>query len=181
MRTSIIDPHIIIAKVKDLCQRLEYFGVKVKDARKHPQISPVTIFKSLLLIPILRLKSLNQLDNYLRLPEGIRFIGSKRKMVVSDSTMERSLAGFAIDSVRKILNAVVGFARARGYHKITLASGRRMIAGIVDGTEIGKKLCSVFYEIGKVNLLVDVERIKKRGKELEASWKLMEKHLCDKE
>ncbi|MEW6379087.1 MAG: hypothetical protein AB1611_05715 [bacterium] len=136
MRTSIIDPAIIIAKVKDLCQRLEFLGIKVGDARKHPRISPVDIFKSLLLIPILRLKSLNQLDNKLRLPE-------------------------ARDSVRMILKAVVRFAQARGYHKVTLSSGRKLIAGIVDGTMIGKKLCSVFYEIGKINLLVDVERIKK--------------------
>jgi hypothetical protein len=127
----------------------------------------------------LRLKSLNQLDNYLRLPEIRRFIGSKREIVVSDSTMERSLKGFTSDSVRKILKAVVRFAQAMGYHKVTLCSGRKLIAGIVDGTTISKKLCSVFYEIGKVNLLVDVERIKKRGKELEASWKLMEKHLPD--
>jgi hypothetical protein len=179
MRSSIMNPHIIISKIRDLCQRVEFPDIKVGDARKHPLISPATIFKSLLLIPILRLKSLNQLDNYLRLPEIRRFIGSKREMVVSDSTMERSLKGFTIDSVRKILKVVVRFAKAMGYHKVTLSSGRKVIAGIVDGTTIGKKLCSVFYEIGKVNLLVDVERIKKRGKELEASWKLMEKHLSD--
>lgn len=179
MMSSIMNPYIIISKVKDLCQRLEYFGIKVGDARKEPQISPVTIFKSLLLIPILRFKSLNQLDNNLRLPEVRRFIGSKRKMVVSDSTMERSLKGFTIDSARKILSAVVKFGRARGYHKVTLSSGRKLIAGIVDGSTIGKKLCSVFYGIGKINLLIDVERIKKKGKELEASWKLIEKHLAD--
>jgi hypothetical protein len=179
MKSSIVDPHIIISKIKDLCQRVEFLDIKVGDARKHPLISPATIFKSLLLIPILRLKSLNQLDNYLRLPEIRRFIGSKREIVVSDSTMERSLKGFTSDSVRKILKAVVRFAQAMGYHKVTLCSGRKLIAGIVDGTTISKKLCSVFYEIGKVNLLVDVERIKKRGKELEASWKLMEKHLPD--
>jgi Transposase DDE domain len=177
--SSLVSPHIIIAKVKDLCQRLEFFGIKVGDARKHPQISPVVILKSLLLIPILRLKSLNQLDNYLRLPEIKRFIGSKRQVVVSDSTMERSLKGFTIDSLRMILKAIVRFGKAMGYHKVVLSSGRKLVAGIVDGTRIGKKLCSVFYEIGKVNLLVDVERIKKRGKELEASWKLVEKHLSD--
>jgi hypothetical protein len=179
MRSSITDPHIIISKIKDLCQRLELFGIKIGDARKHPLISPVDIFKSLLLIPILRLKSLNQLDNYLRLPEVRRFIGSKRDMVVSDSTMERSLKGFTIESVRKILKAIVRFVRARGYHKVTLSSGRKLVAGIVDGTTISKKLCSAFYEIGKINLLVDVERIEKRGKELEASWKLMERNLSD--
>lgn len=108
-----------------------------------------------------------------------RFIGSKRKMVVSDSTMERSLEGFALGPVRKILKAVVKFARARGYHKVILSSGRKLIAGIVDGSTIGKKLCSAFYEIGKDNLLVDVERIKKRAKELEASWNLVEKHIAD--
>lgn len=177
--SPLVSPHIIISKVKDLCQRLELFGIKIEDARKRPLISPVIILKSLLLIPILRLKSLNQLDNYLRLPEAKRFIGSRRKMVVSDSTMERSLNGFTIDSVRKILKAIVRFARARGYHKVTLSSGRKLVAGIVDGTTISKKLCSVFYEIGKINLLVDVERIEKRGKELEASWKLMERNLSD--
>ena len=128
---------------------------------------------------MLRLKSLNQLDNYLRLPEIKRFIGSKRPVVVSDSTMERSLKGLAIDSLRMILKAIVGFTKAMGYHKIVLPSGRKLTAGIVDGSTIGKKLCSVFYEIGKVNLLIDVERIHKGGKELEASWKLAEKHLSD--
>ena len=62
MMSSLVNPSIIISKVKDLCQRLEYFGIKVGDTRKRPQISPVTIFRSCLLIPILRLKSLNQLD-----------------------------------------------------------------------------------------------------------------------
>jgi len=181
MRSSIVNPDIIISKIRDLCQRVEFLGIKVGDARKHPLISPVDIFKSLILIPILRLKSLNQLDNYLRLPEIRRFIGSKREMVVSDSTMERSLKGFSVDPVRKILSGVVRFAKASGYHKVILSSGRNLIAGIVDGTTISKKLCSVFYEIGKINLLVDVERIKKRGKELEASWKLVEKHLPDVE
>jgi len=177
MMSSSVSPSIIISKVKDLCQRVEYFGIKVGDTRKRPQISPVTIFRSCLLIPILRFKSLNQLDNNLRLPEVRRFIGSKRKIVVSDSTMERSLKGFTIESVRMILKMVVRFARARGYHKVILSSGRELIAGIVDGSTIGKKLCSVFYEIGKVNLIVDIERIKKRGKELEASWKLTERNL----
>jgi hypothetical protein len=153
--------------------------MKIEDARERPLISPVIVLKSLLLIPILRLKSLNQLDNYLRLPEAKRFIGSKREMVVSDSTMERSLKGFTIDSVRKILKAIVRFGRSRGYNKVTLSSGRKLVAGIVDGTTIGKKLCSVFYEIGKVNLAVDVERIEKRGKELAASWKLIERNLSD--
>jgi len=179
MRSSITGPHIIISKMKDLCQRLKLFGVKIGDARKHPLISPVDIFKSLFLIPILRLKSLNQLDNYLRLPEARRFIGSKREMVVSDSTVQRSLKGFSLDSVRKILKAIAVFSKARGYHKVTLSSGRKLVAGIIDGSMIGKRLCSVFYEIGKVNLAVDVERIEKRGKELTASWKLMERNLSD--
>jgi hypothetical protein len=179
MMSSLASPHIIISKVKDLCQRLEFFGIKIEDARERPLISPVTVLKSLLLIPILRLKSLNQLDNYLRLPEARRFIGSKRKMVVSDSTMERSLKGFTIDSVRKILKAIVRFGRTSGYHKIILSSGRKLVAGIIDGTTIGKKLCSAFYEIGRVNFAVDVERIEKRGKELAASWKLIERNLSD--
>lgn len=179
MMSSLVSPHIIISHIKDLCQRLESFGIKIGDARERPQISPVIVFKSLLLIPMLRLKSLNQLDNYLRLPEIKRFIGSKRRVVVSDSTMERSLKGLAIDSLRMILKAIVRFTKAMGYHKIVLPSGRKLTAGVVDGSTIGKKLCSVFYEIGKVNLLIDVERIQKGGKELEASWKLAEKHLSD--
>jgi hypothetical protein len=178
--SSTVSPPIIIAKMKDLCQRLEFFGIKeVKDARKRAQIPPVDIVRSLLLIPILRLKSLNQLDNYLRLPEGRSFIGTKRKMVVSDSTMARSLLGQSLDSLRMLLKAIVAFSKARGYDKLTLSSGRRLVVGIVDGTTIGRKLCSVFYEIGKLNLLVDVERIKKRGQEHEASWTLLTKHLPD--
>ncbi|MEW6381787.1 MAG: hypothetical protein AB1611_19600 [bacterium] len=78
-------PAIIIAKVKDLCQRLEFLGIKVGDARKHPRISPVDIFKSLLLIPILRLKSLNQLDNKLRLPEARDSVRMILKAVVTGS------------------------------------------------------------------------------------------------
>jgi hypothetical protein len=176
---SLMSPHIIISKMKSLCQMLEFFNIKIEDARKRPLISPVIVLKSLLLIPILRLKSLNQLDNYLRLPEAKRFIGSKRERVVSDSTMERSLKGFSLYSTRKVLKAVAGFSKAKGYQNVTLSSGRRLSAGIIDGTEIGKKLCSVFYKIGKVNLAVDAERIEKRGKELAASWKLIERNLPD--
>lgn len=171
-------PSLIISKLKGLCQKIKLFDrAEIKDSRKRPQIPTVNIFKSLLLIPIVRIKSLLQLDSSLRLPEYKGFIGTRRKMVVSDSTIERSLSGFTIGPLRVILSAIFGFCKRAGYMKIKLSTGRKVAAGVIDGSTMGKKLASVFYAMGKVNLMIDVKKIKKRGKELEASWELLESNL----
>ena len=80
-----------------------------------------------------------------------KLLSSKREMVVSDSTMERSLKGFNRDSLRTITHAELDYHKRNGNSRIELCSGRKIVAGIVDGTTIGKKLCSVFYVIGKIN------------------------------
>ena len=173
-------PQVVIQKLKDLYHRINVFDkAPIEDKRKQPQIPPVMIFKSLLFIPLLRIKSRLQLDSYLRLPEVKKLLGSKREMVVSDSTMERSLKGFNRDSLRTITHAELDYHKRNGNSRIELCSGRKIVAGIVDGTTIGKKLCSVFYVIGKINTLVDVEKIEKRGKELAASWKLLERNFSE--
>ncbi len=64
MMSSSVSPHIIISKVKDLCQRLDFFGIKVGDARKHPQISPVVILKSLSGYPLRSSITINKQLHY---------------------------------------------------------------------------------------------------------------------
>jgi hypothetical protein len=111
------------------------------------------------------------------LPEVKQLIGSRRKQVVSDTTIERRLLGFTLSSLRWLLEAQIKNVRSSGYGKIKLGSGRKLHVGVVDGTSIGKKLASVFYLLGVVSMFVDVEKIEKMGKELKASWKLVEHHL----
>jgi hypothetical protein len=173
-----IPPNIIIAKLEDLCHELKLFDLlPMKDSRKKPQIPLLHIYKALLFIPELRIKSFLQLDGYLRLPEAKELIGSKRKMVASDSTIPRVLKNIEANQLREVPKAQIRGKASK--LKIKIKSGRELAVGIIDGTTIGKKMASVLYRIGEVNMFVDMERIEKKGKELEASWKLLERNQSE--
>jgi hypothetical protein len=175
-----IPPDVMIAKLEELCHKLKLFDIfPMEDSRKKPQIPIIHIYKALMFIPELRLKSFLQLDGYLRLPEAKELIGSKREMVASDSTITRVLKQVEPKKLREITNAQIRAKNIAGDMKIKITSGRKLSVGIVDGTTIGKKLASVLYRIGEVNLFVDMERIEKKGKELEASWKVTERNISE--
>jgi hypothetical protein len=62
-------PKKIIASMKDFCNEIKLFSEKevkdLKDYRKSPAVSAVSILKSIILMPILMIQSILQLDHYL--------------------------------------------------------------------------------------------------------------------
>ena len=76
----------------------EKFGLrareqKIQDQRKRPQIPTASILKSVREMPVLGQASLLGVDQYGRSPEARKWHGSKRGMVVSDTTLPRVLEG----------------------------------------------------------------------------------------
>ena len=59
-----------------------------------------------------------------------------------------------------------------GRSKSQLRGGKRRI-GIIDGSEFGRLLASCFEIVGPVSLMVDLEPMEKRGKELPAGYALL--------
>ena len=72
----------------DLSRRI---GSCFTDIRHKPQIPLTHIITSIFLMPIVGLRSFLALDNKSRQSPFKKLLGSKRKMVCSDSTIERVL------------------------------------------------------------------------------------------
>jgi len=148
----------------------------VQDSRKRPIISPGTIFKVVSEMVIFEQKALLEVDNFARSQVALAWHQSKRKMVASDTTIERSLAGFNCDTVRKILKdsqLILDIERMSG---IVLPSGVKLRVGVVDGSEFGGFGASVLTFVGMVNAPVDVELYSK-GKELSATSILLRRAI----
>jgi hypothetical protein len=112
---------------------------------------------------------MRQIDNAGR-QEGMKCaLGSNRKMVASDSTMERVLMSMEYEAVVKL---IAGISRKMGlcYGRADNGIGR---AGILDGSGIGKQMMSVLVEAGKIPVIHGIEPIEKRGKELAGSAALL--------
>ena len=83
--------------------------------------------------------------------------------------MARSLQAMDLHSLRQILLASYRHGVGYGQSKYQLHSGKRRI-GIIDGSGFGRFLASCFEIVGPTSLMVGLEPIKKRGKELPASY-----------
>ena len=148
-------------------------GKELKDNRKCPKIGVYVVFLSILMIVVLRKGSLLQVDQLMRSKKVRKMFGVKGKeMVVSDSTIERSLEGFEIEPLRGYLDYVNEKVKGEGLGK-TEVCGEEMIVGSIDGSKFGKHWGSVFMVSGEVDLMMGIERYEKRGKELAASRGLM--------
>jgi hypothetical protein len=122
---------------------------------------------------VLGLGSLLRLDQYLRTSRGKKLFGSSRP-VVSDSTVSRSLVGFALTPLHAMLEAVYAAGRRVGVGRCTITRTPLRI-GAIDGSCFGPFQASCFAEIGSVSLMGGLEPIPTRGKELPASKKLVKK------
>lgn len=80
--------------------------------------------------------------------ETKRYYGSKREMVVSDSTLVRSLSTIHLDPLRSMLWKMAREALKRERAKLRLPSGREIALGIVDGTQFGDDVGSVMILAG---------------------------------
>jgi len=148
-------------------------GKKLKDARERSRIGVYVVFLSILLLVILRKGSLLQIDQMMRSKRVRKMFGVRGKeVVVSDSTIERSLRGFEIEGLKGYLEYVNKKVKEEGLDKIGVC-GEDMVVGIIDGSEFGRFWGSVFMVAGEVDLMMGIERYEKYGKELPASRKLL--------
>lgn len=144
----------------------------IQDKRKRPQIPAQQIFECFSEAPVFGQKNLLEMDAFLRTPEALRYYGSCRRMVASDTTLERVTAGMSRLSVRSIGYEVIDKADEQHWFDLTLPSSRKLRLGIVDGHWAGGIWASVLAVYGKSAGVVDLERYASRGCELEASRKV---------
>ena len=145
----------------------------LQDTRPAPQIPAGVVAEAICFMGALGLGSLLQCDQELRTEVGQAWFG-QASSVVSDTTMSRSLAGMEIEPIRALLLAVYQEGRAAGLSKWDGTLGKFRV-GIVDGTGFGTTLMSCVEIVGQRALLVDMEPIPKRGKELPASTALLQR------
>jgi hypothetical protein len=166
-----------IGKVRTVLERvfpLSQWKNGMADSRKRPQVSAGTIAQVVVEMVARGQKSLLEADQAARLPEMLAYHGSNRRMVVSDTTIERSLRGFDLGAVHGALWELGGRMMAREGMKLTLPSGREALVGIVDGSAWGRDLGSVLLVSGDhVDAAVGYRMSRGRGHELETTRALL--------
>ncbi len=150
---------------------LSHRASQVRDRRGDSKIPPATVFSAIWLMGTMGWGSLLRCDQMIRTPIGQRWFGAKPP-AVSDSTMARSLALMELDTLRPILLASYRLGIPSGQSKYQLRSGKRRI-GIIDGSQLGRFLASCFEIVGPISLMVGLQPIEKRGKELPSSYALL--------
>lgn len=143
----------------------------MQDGRQAPQISAGTVAEAVCFMGALGLGSLLQCDQQLRTGVGQQWFGQTAP-IVSDTTMSRSLEDMRLDPIRSLLVSAYHRGRTCGLSKWAGALGKHRV-GIVDGTCFGPYMASCLEIVGQSALLIDMERIPKRGKELPASHALL--------
>jgi hypothetical protein len=140
------------------------------------EIPTGTIFKVLVFQVAWGCRSLLALDQRLRLGVFRNFFDCSRKMVVSDTTIRRSLGGWDLDDLRRA--TAMTHARMRSEKQLTyhFATGRSCRPCIADGSGFGKLLACALVAVGdKLTCGLDVEPMRKRGTELAATRRMMER------
>jgi hypothetical protein len=150
----------------------------MKDGRKEPQIAPSVIFLSLILMVLVKKRSLLKLDQFMRTPAARRFLGRDKHIAVSDSTIARSLSTYSLTPLRRYLRSVYINANRDGKCKIDVC-GRKLKAVCVDGSQFGGFYGCVLQSVGEGNLLLDIERTTGKGKELPTTRKMLERVFHD--
>jgi hypothetical protein len=153
--------------------KLEMRVNSMKDNRESFIISASTIFLVLFYgLGILRKGSLLGVDQFVRMETG-KELFEKEKAVVSDTTISRSIEGYDIDRLRELGSSLYLTGRSSGEYKYETGSGKKLKVGIIDGSKFGSVMASCFQQLGKVSIMLDLERIPKLGKELESSESLL--------
>lgn len=154
---------------------LSFRSSRVDDGRVDPDIPASVVFQAICFMGALGLPSLLQCDQALRTPVGGSWFGQHKASpnpVVSDSTMARSLESMGLDGLRCILYSAYLLGCNAGASKCPLRSGRLRI-GIVDGSVFGRFGASCLEVVGIESMMVDLEEIPKRGKELPSSYAML--------
>jgi len=146
---------------------------QITEHRKRPQIPLSTVLHCVLEMVALGQRSLLEVDQHARSPAAKAWHGvKKRAMVVSDSTLERVVGQTDLAEVRTVLHKSVQAIDSQGVLSVRLGSGRKIRAGVVDGSHFGAFPGCLFVVAGMVAAPVDMEMYSK-GKELNASRQLL--------
>lgn len=164
---------ISIKQFRRFLNRLFHFDGSVHSLTDHriKFIIPLSqIFKALFYTTILSINTFLSKDKFLRNDFIRKFIGSKRYMVASDSTLERALSGnIDIDELKNINSNF--FKRLPRSHFVDKNLNR--VCGIMDGTVTGKFMKEFMLIPGESNFILNFNTIPKRGKELPSAEKLI--------
>lgn len=169
---------IIIKQFKRYCkENFKIFDIfkQITDKRKRPQIKTDRIVWAIVNMVSLGIKNLLELDQLGRLPQMRNYIGSKRRMVASDSTYDRVLRLIPLSGIRKAMRKIYQQLQIENLDKIKLESGRQLRIAGCDASGFGKHLSSAVSIFGKVAIPLDVEPYLRRGKELPSSYSLIKR------
>jgi hypothetical protein len=145
------------------------------DIRKNPQIRLNHIILSVLLMPFYSVTSLLGLDRLSRKQSFKKLFGCTRKMVASDSTVNRALRWLDCKEVEDLQRSFLSLMEQHHLAKIQLAPAcpsRRI--GILDGSQMGQHHVVAFDVCGKIDYPLMVSNSHRRGKELPVAKQMVE-------
>ena len=145
------------------------------DIRKNPQIKLNHIILSVFLMPFYSLTSLLSLDRLSRKQSFKKLFGCTRKMVASDSTINRALRWLDSKEVEQLQTSFLPLMEQHHLAKIQLAPDcplRRI--GILDGSQMGQHHVVALDLCGKIDYPLMVSNSHSRGKELPIAKQMVE-------
>lgn len=164
---------IHIKELRRFCNRQLGIYDQVKsltDHRKKHEIPLSHIFYTLFYTIILSKNSFLSKDKIARKPYFKQLIGSKRKMVASDSTLKRALSSnMRTDELQQIPNSV--HSKIDDSHFIDSYLHKK--CAIIDGSHFGKYMKEVLLIPGKTDYILNFTTIPKRGKELVSAKEIL--------
>jgi len=150
------------------------------DGRVNPEIPLQKIILSITCMPLLGITSLLQLDNTNREEFQKSLLKSeKRDMVVSDSGITYALRKMYYKQPKSLGGVTELLAECffEFPDKNFLIDGLRI--AVIDGTTFSKHFATALYVLGKIDYLLDITKMGKRGKEI-VSAKRLSRRLRDK-
>jgi hypothetical protein len=165
-----------IKNFKGFCKKnlnIDDIFKQIADRRKRPQIKAQKICWAVVNMVSMGIKSLLELDQIGRLNEMCRYIGTKRRLVASDTTYERVLNLMPKGSLRKAMAKIYHQLQTTNLHKIKLEGKRELRIAGIDASGFGRHLASCISIFGKTQIVLDVEPYSTKGKELPSSYELI--------